>query len=861
MHSLLPDDPKQVGKYTLLGRLGQGPRGIVYLGWLSEEAQVPGPGDPAETAAAGDGQAIATRAGDGPKAAAAGHPTPSAGVQAAISPAAAGQPAEQATAGQPAEQATAGQPAEQATAGQPAEESVAGPGEPAETPLTGESEPAETPLTGEGKPAETPAASAAESAEAPRAAGPARRFVIKLLPPWPEADPATRARVVDDLAAARRVSSAYTARTVDAGWVGDRAYVVREHVEGRSLREAVEADGPQTGDALERTAVGTLTALTAIHLAGLAHRGLTPDNVLLGIEGPRVADFGLGETAYRSPEQVRGEPAGPAADVFAWAATMAYAGTGREPFGDSAEAIVTARPDLDALPVPLRDVVTACLAKMPAQRPTAQGAMLWLLGEEKATPPAPAIPASPVPGARPVPAAGDPPLSPPDGATVRVPPHAVVPLLPEGEAEPVWAVPPQPQPPTPQVWGAPALPEDTHQKALPAGSGHVPSSAAPPRKKTGAHFPVGLAAGVGVVIGLSGLGLWGAGHYSATENIGRVAAEGKVTGAPTPTRGLGSVDTADTPPPRPQVTVPWATSPAPQDTGVYPLQITTAPPSIGVPTLSPGPQFSPPPIPSAVPTTPLATPSSSATPAPTVTLTVTPSPEATPTAEGTPPPSDPSQTPAPSGTGSPTPEATPSGGSTPTPTPSGQQSPAPSGTPVPSPTLSAPASPTPSRSRKPTFTKTPIWRPTTTSPVVPKPVVTKTVTARPSAPTSLPNPTGQTSRPPTSNLYTPQKVCDSAGRGTGFSIQRSGAFNGGVTYQLYNAATGFTCVVTMKTQYLGTATPVSATLEVQGVTPVSQSGSFKYYAGPVLLQGKGKCVSFSGSTATGSTHAPLSNCG
>jgi hypothetical protein len=128
--------------------------------------------------------------------------------------------------------------------------------------------------------------------------------------------------------------------------------------------------------------------------------------------------------------------------------------------------------------------------------------------------------------------------------------------------------------------------------------------------------------------------------------------------------------------------------------------------------------------------------------------------------------------------------------------------------------------------------------------------VTRTVAPRPIVP-----------KPTSSNPYTPQRVCDAAGKGTGFYVQRSSSFSGGVTYQLYSGATGSNCVVTMKTDYVGVATPVSATLEVQGLTPVSDGGSFKYYAGPVILQAKGKCVRFGGSTGTGSTSGPFGNCG
>ena len=78
---------------------------------------------------------------------------------------------------------------------------------------------------------------------------------------------------------------------------GEQPYIVREHIEGRSLAETVTAEGPLDGDTLERVAVGVLTALTAVHLAGVTHRGLTPHNVISASDGPRVTDMDLGDAA------------------------------------------------------------------------------------------------------------------------------------------------------------------------------------------------------------------------------------------------------------------------------------------------------------------------------------------------------------------------------------------------------------------------------------------------------------------------------------------------------------------------------------------------------------------------------------
>jgi streptogramin lyase len=122
------------------------------------------------------------------------------------------------------------------------------------------------------------------------------------------------------------------------------------------------------------------------------HRDLKPSNVILADDGPRIIDFGIarvedasrmttagvviGTFAYMSPEQVRGDSAGPASDVFALGSTLAFAAAGRPPFGS--ESIVTIMyriisepPDLSGVPEDgqLRWLIEACLAKVPANRP------------------------------------------------------------------------------------------------------------------------------------------------------------------------------------------------------------------------------------------------------------------------------------------------------------------------------------------------------------------------------------------------------------------------------------------------------------------------------------------------------------
>jgi Protein kinase domain len=222
---------------------------------------------------------------------------------------------------------------------------------------------------------------------------------VKLLPPT--TSPQIRSRFLKEVAAAQRVARFCTAQVVDAGFFERRPFIVTEYVSGPSLVEVVEQFGPRTHAALERIAVATLTALGAVHSAGMVHRDVKPGNVLLGPDGPVVIDFGLaavpgmtttgmsgemamGTPAYMAPEQLAGERVTAAADMWSWAVTMAYAGTGELPFkGDSltatAFAILQSEPKVGRLPEPLGSLVHRCLKKDPAARPSARRALSELL--------------------------------------------------------------------------------------------------------------------------------------------------------------------------------------------------------------------------------------------------------------------------------------------------------------------------------------------------------------------------------------------------------------------------------------------------------------------------------------------------
>ena len=214
---------------------------------------------------------------------------------------------------------------------------------------------------------------------------------VKLLPPT--TDPQVRSRFLKEVAAAQRVARFCTAQVLDAGIFERRPFIVSEYVSGPSLVEVVEQFGPRGGAALERIAVATLTALGAVHSAGMVHRDFKPANVLLGPDGPVVIDFGLaavpgmttvhsgeaaiGTPAFMAPEQLAGTRVTAAADMWSWAVTMAFAGTGELPFkGESltamAYAILHSEPHVGSLPEPLGWLVHRCLNKNAAGRPSAR---------------------------------------------------------------------------------------------------------------------------------------------------------------------------------------------------------------------------------------------------------------------------------------------------------------------------------------------------------------------------------------------------------------------------------------------------------------------------------------------------------
>ncbi|MFD3515667.1 serine/threonine-protein kinase [Streptomyces sp. NPDC058657] len=227
-----------------------------------------------------------------------------------------------------------------------------------------------------------------------------RPVAIKLIHQQFAGDEEFRIRFRQEVAAARRVSGAFTAAVVDAAPDAEQPWMATTYIEGHTLAQHIAAEGPLTGAELRTLAIGLTEALRDIHRAGVVHRDLKPSNVVLSPEGPRVIDFGIsraldqqtltmtgrviGTPPFMSPEQLQApRGVGPRSDVFSLGTLLVYAATGQGPFdADSpymtAYQVVHEEPALDAVPQALRAAVAPCLEKEPEGRPSANELLMLL---------------------------------------------------------------------------------------------------------------------------------------------------------------------------------------------------------------------------------------------------------------------------------------------------------------------------------------------------------------------------------------------------------------------------------------------------------------------------------------------------
>jgi len=212
---------------------------------------------------------------------------------------------------------------------------------------------------------------------------------LKLLHPHVGADAAARERLRREVAALQRLRHPGVAAVLDAEADSTEAFIVTELVDGENLARHVREHGPLAGSALAGLAGGLFEVLDAVHAAGVVHRDLKPSNVVLTAERPVLIDFGiaqglddapltstgvvLGTPGYLAPELLDGAEPDESSDWWGWATVLAFAATGRDPFGARPLEAVVARAragevDLEGVDPDVAAALRAALVPDPFRR-------------------------------------------------------------------------------------------------------------------------------------------------------------------------------------------------------------------------------------------------------------------------------------------------------------------------------------------------------------------------------------------------------------------------------------------------------------------------------------------------------------
>lgn len=225
-----------------------------------------------------------------------------------------------------------------------------------------------------------------------------RSAAIKIVRDFLLEDPASRTRLAREVTALKKVKSPFVAEIIDSDINSERAWIATNYVDGPSLKTLIENEGVLTEQKWFEFAHGLLSALAAVHTAGIVHRDVKPSNILMSASGPRLIDFGIafsndatavtktgmvaGTPTWFAPEQFHTNKITNAVDLFAAGSILYFAATGTSPWGKedtsvatTMNAILTKLPDLDLLTTAQRRLIEPLLIKEPKDRYTAAQAL------------------------------------------------------------------------------------------------------------------------------------------------------------------------------------------------------------------------------------------------------------------------------------------------------------------------------------------------------------------------------------------------------------------------------------------------------------------------------------------------------
>lgn len=225
-----------------------------------------------------------------------------------------------------------------------------------------------------------------------------RSAAIKIVRDYLLEDPASRTRLSREVNALKKVKSPFVAEIIDSDINAERAWIATNYVDGPSLKTLIENEGVLTEQKWFEFAHGLLSALAAVHSAGIVHRDVKPSNILMSASGPRLIDFGIafsndatavtktgmvaGTPTWFAPEQFHTNKITNAVDIFSAGSILYFAATGSSPWGKedtsvatTMNAILTKSADLDVLTPAQRRLIEPLLIKEAKDRYTANQAL------------------------------------------------------------------------------------------------------------------------------------------------------------------------------------------------------------------------------------------------------------------------------------------------------------------------------------------------------------------------------------------------------------------------------------------------------------------------------------------------------